>query len=338
MKIIKGITAYENLLIGIKTKKFRYPTKNEVKFSNGYLLPEPNLYLDLFTHGKIFTIGSCFAREIELRLIQKKMNVPAAKFTLPAGEFPHPSPHILNEYNAGTIFQRVNSALGIFNYSKDAGIEEIDGGFIDLFLHIHQKPVSLDRLLERRIEISDLYQNLTDSDVAVITLGLVEAWYDNLHQCYLNKAPSKKTVRDHLNRYEFHRMDVDDILRYTYPSVEGILSNQKTKILLTVSPVPIEATFTGNDAIIANYYSKSALRVASQILSENFERLIYFPSYEIAMSNGSNSFTDDNVHVQAETVNTIMKALLEDPKINTIGSEEKNYIDVEAIDRLGKLI
>ena len=240
----------------------------------------------------------------------------------------------MNEYNAGTIFQRVNSAIGSFKYDNEAGIEEVDKGYIDLFLHIHQKPIPLDRLLERRADINSLYSHLPDSDIVIITFGLVESWYDNLHQCYLNKAPSKKIILSEPNRYEFHRMDLDDILKFISPSIESILLNKNTKIILTVSPVPIEATFTNYDSITANYYSKSVLRVASQLFAENFDKVIYFPSYEIVMSNGSNSFAEDNVHVRHEAVNVVMNHLLRNVQKDNSNLRDNNYIDDEANNRL----
>lgn len=63
--------------------------------------------------------------------------------------------------------------------------------------------------------------------------------------------------------------------------------------------------------------------------------MLYFPSYEIAMSNGSNSFIDDNVHVNTETVNQIMSHLLGGAESdNETHVNDRTYIDGEASQRI----
>jgi hypothetical protein len=68
---------------------------------------------------------------------------PVNGFRLPVGEFKHSAPHLLNEYNAGTILQRIASLLGTFD-DRTAGIEEADGGFLGMGYfendNIHVRP------------------------------------------------------------------------------------------------------------------------------------------------------------------------------------------------------
>lgn len=337
---IDGAEAYANLMAGIKKRTFRFPTKNEVAGHGGRLLPTIYPAFQLAPGEKIFTIGSCFAREIEERLVLAGYNVPVKAFQTEADEFPHPGPHLLNEYNSGTILQRIESVYGGFSYADHMGLEEVKGGYLDLFLHIHQRPVTLARLLDRRREIEQVYQNLQDADVLIITLGLVETWFDNLNGCYLNKAPSKESIKSNPGRFCFRRMDVEDVVERMSSCISLINANSKKKILLTISPVPIEATFTSSDAILANSYSKSVLRVAAQLLIERFENVQYFPSYEIAISGGGNSFMDDNVHITEETVDLIMKYLfdnysqLNSQRLQDSTRAEFNYIDAEAATRM----
>jgi hypothetical protein len=53
-------------------------------------------------------------------------------------------------------------------------------------------------------------------------------------------------------------------------------------IILTVSPVPLLATFRGVSAVSANSVSKAILRVAvDQIMSLNLDNVYYWPSYEV---------------------------------------------------------
>jgi hypothetical protein len=212
------------------------------------------------------------------------------------------------------------------------GIEETSGGFIDLFLHVHSKPVSKERLIERRREISMIYDELKSSSVLVITLGLIEAWYDQALGCYLNKAPSKLFVRANPGRFVVRRLDFEDVYAGIRSAISLVNLHAKMNILLTVSPVPMEATFSGNSALSANNYSKAVLRAAAQILSEEFDNVDYFPSYEIAISRGTGSFAQDNVHVSGETVDVIMSCMCE------------NYVDgqveaaIESLERVWTFI
>ncbi|MCJ2087484.1 GSCFA domain-containing protein [Methylobacterium sp. E-005] len=339
MLTLRGEEAYANLKDGIRSKTFRYPTKEEARYTGQHLRPTIKSSFRLNPGETVFTIGSCFARAIEPRFASLGFDVPVASFTVPQSEFPWPAPHLLNEYNAGTIFQRIDSVYGSFSYSDSAGIERSADGYLDLFLHINQRPINMDRLLRRRKEIFDLYNSIKRSSALIITLGLTECWFDEESRCYLNKAPSRSSVVNQPGRFLFHRMDYNDVVMRLCQSIDLMNSFGKKKILLTVSPVPVEATFTLQDAIIANYQSKSTLRAAAQTIYERFDNVEYFPSYEIAASGGCGSFAGDNVHVTQETVDLIMSVLsqsfIDIRSADAVGNYYPNYIDEEAEDRLG---
>ena len=332
MKILSGEEAYGNLKSGIRDRTFRVPTKDEPQFWNGLFLPKLKPRFILKPNEKIFTIGSCFAREIERLLIENKFDIPIKKFEVPREEFPWDSASLLNEYNAGTIFQRIESVFGKFEYGEDMGVDNTKDGVVDLFLHIHNKPVALSRLVERRKQIDELYKELLDCSTIIITLGLTECWFDTKNKCYLNKAPSKTLLANQPNRFEFHRMDVDDVFERMSNSIKLINKHSIKNILLTVSPVPLEATFTSNNAIMANSYSKSVLRIVAEKLMEKFDNVDYFPSYEIALSGGLSNFQNDNIHVEHHLVKTITEHMIGNYYLKNVGgnnSFQKNYVDEE---------
>jgi hypothetical protein len=331
MFIIPGLVAFDNLKNSIRNRTFRYPSKHEAGYSDGVLIPAITPKFKINPNEKIFTIGSCFAREIEKLLIGRQFNVPVSTFTIPEGGFRHDAPHLLNEYNAGTILQRIENIFGQFNYTDNMGIEEVNGNFLDLFLHIHNEPIGLDTLLARRVRIENLYKQLLECDTIIITLGLTESWFDSLTGCYLNKAPSKKLILNNPDRFYFHRMDVEDVLERMTNAITLINNHSIKKIMLTVSPIPLEATFTTSNAIMANFFSKSVLRVVAEKLYEKFDNVEYFPSYEMAQSSGLPMFHDDNIHVREELVNKITSHMIKtytedqaDP-----GHFNTNYIDLE---------
>src|SRR3546814_611699 len=57
--------------------------------------------------------------------------------------------------------------------------------------------------------------------------------------------------------------------------------NPRVKVVLTVSPVPLIATYEPEHVLCATTYSKSVLRVAATMLARGREWVDYYPSYEI---------------------------------------------------------
>ncbi len=340
MQILDGAEAYQNLRAGMRRTTHRLPKKSEPGYAHGMLAPALSPRFALTPGEKVFTIGSCFAREIEKRLAPHGFDLPVHRFPVPPEEFGH-GVDLINEYNAGTILQRIESAYGLFTYTDEMGIEGRKGFFNDMFLHFAQTGLPLDRVLERRGRIAELYRHLLDAPVAVITLGLTETWFDNEHRCYLNKAPARSSVLDHPGRFAFHRMDVDDVLQRMTRAIDIMNQHGPKRIILTVSPIPLEATFWNANAIVANSYSKSVLRVVAQVLFDRFANLDYFPSYEMALSAGLPQFHDDNIHLDGEAVDAIIRHMMANylpgapPAADSKAAESvDHYVDIELADRL----
>lgn len=310
MIIMSGPDAYRQLFRNVRAKTFNMPSKDDpVQYVDGGMFPRIVPNVKLKPNSKLFTIGSCFAREVEAVMLDCDFDVPVARFEIPLDELPFPGPHLLNEYNAGTIAQRLENVAGVFEYGEK-GIEITEKGAIDLFLHVGSSPVTMMRLLQRRQQISMLYRELLRADVVVITLGLIESWYDMIDECYLNRAPSQALVRANPDRFQFHRMDLEDVLSRVSRSIDIVLGMGLKQVILTVSPVPVEATFMPDSCQIANGYSKAVLRVCAELVSKKHDRVTYFPSFEIANSFGTRGFKDDNVHVEPWVVHHIMHYLL----------------------------
>jgi hypothetical protein len=58
-------------------------------------------------------------------------------------------------------------------------------------------------------------------------------------------------------------------------------ANRGLRVLLTVSPVPLTATASGEHVLTATSHSKSLLRAVASELVASQARVDYFPSYEI---------------------------------------------------------
>jgi hypothetical protein len=60
--------------------------------------------------------------------------------------------------------------------------------------------------------------------------------------------------------------------------------NPLVRIILTVSPVPLNATFEPRHVLVSTTWSKAVLRVAAEKVSRQLPNCDYFPSYEIITS------------------------------------------------------
>ncbi len=66
--------------------------------------------------------------------------------------------------------------------------------------------------------------------------------------------------------------------------------NPDVRMILTVSPVPLIATYENRHVLVSTTYSKSVLRVAAEMIYRNNPEWVeYFPSYEIITGNYNNS-------------------------------------------------
>jgi hypothetical protein len=279
----------------------RFPKRSDSRVRDGMLFPfiEPKFQID--PARSVFTIGSCFARNIEEKL--SGITLPTRSFRVPKSEWPARPNGLLNEYNPGTMFQRVDAAARGVGFG-DLCVAEDSGGFADLFMVGTAAPVSRERLLERRAEVDAVYAALPVAGSVIITLGLIEAWFDNETGLYLNRMPPD--VREAGSRYEFRVMDYKESFPLLDKMIRTIIGMGVGKIILTVSPVPMKVSFSGRDAIVANTMSKATLLTCAERLSRSFPEVDYFPAYEMVCSLGTAAFGDDNIHVRDDVVGLVI--------------------------------
>lgn len=79
----------------------------------------------------------------------------------------------------------------------------------------------------------------------------------------------------------------------------------KALICVTVSPVPLQRTFSGQDIVVANTMSKSTLRAALGQLAGTRPNVRYFPSCEMVISASAEAWEADGRHVRRALVETI---------------------------------
>jgi hypothetical protein len=141
----------------------------------------------------------------------------------------------------------------------------------------------------------------------ILTLGLIEVWRLAFTDAVLARYP--RTMSPHLIRSEV--LSVDQNLA----ALERMLAvlrmhNPGIRIIVTVSPVPLYATFQGHDkhVIVATQMAKSVLRVAiDQFATRNPDVVTYFPAFETVMWCTANPWQPDMRHVSKEAVVNVMR-------------------------------
>jgi len=277
-----------------------YPGKSDDRYKENFITPtfKPKFGIDLASVDSVFTIGSCFARNIEDLLEKMGVSLPTKKFSAPKSEWAARPNGLLNEYNPGSINQKIMSALKQEIPDEETIIKSGDM-YHDLLL-CGGSGVTLERAVNRRKEINDVYDKLRLSEIVIITLGYIEAWYDNKTSQWLNRIPPHSKDIDS-KRFIFRRLDVFDAMPLLTEALSA-LSLLNKKIILTVSPVPISTTMTNYDCVVANEFSKSVLRVCAERLSSTIKNVDYFPSYEMGRLPGFSAYVDDNVHIKDSEV------------------------------------
>ena len=311
---IKGKIALSNSL---SNKSSKWPSRGARNRIEPFCEPVLDPKHTIGRNDQIFTIGSCFARNIEIALKKQNFSVPSGDVKFPQEElWPGTGLHsgLLNKYTPQAILNELEYVFNDTYKAENFLIEGDNGKFVDMQLHSNQG-TSLERGIERRQQIKSMVKEfVSTADVVVVTLGLVEVWWDSLNEVYLNEMPSKALIDKHKDRFHFQTMTPDQVFKSVSDVIKILKEHTKgdTWIMLTVSPVPLARTFRDKDVIVANMYSKSLLRVAAELECEKSEEVEYFPSYESVMLSGREvTWQDDQIHVESAAIYKITNRMIE---------------------------
>jgi len=268
---------------------------------------------------RIFTIGSCFARNIEEYLHQLGFDIPALRMVAPDEAGGGRSNAILNRYTPVAIAQDIEWTHGILGRDGVVGWKDVEplvfevapGRFQDMHLNT-DIAVSKERVLERRAELFAINKDGFESDVVVITPGVIEAWYDQATKLFVQRTPSPRLARQMgAGRIHYKVLTYEECYACLNRAIDLLDRHRRKWFLFTVSPVPLTRTFTNQDIVIANQYSKSLLRaVVGRICSER-DNCDYFPSYEsVMLTKQPYVWNDDLIHVTDRFVSKIVGRLV----------------------------
>ncbi|MBU8875253.1 GSCFA domain-containing protein [Reyranella sp. MMS21-HV4-11] len=254
----------------------------------------------------IFTIGSCFARNVEAKLLDRGYKIPALDI-FKREDFAKIDPSALNNYGVPSIYQELAWALDPeFPFVPEANFSEVfPGKFVDSHLPVGIRPAPLEIVTARREAVRQAVAQVKDCRVIIITLGLTEVWYDKKHDLYINTHPRLKALEAEPERYVLRVLSFDETMTYLRKIADIIdrFGRNDTQIIVTVSPVPMGSTHRSVDVMVANTYSKSVLRTAAEHIVAERRNVHYYPSYEsFTLSDRKRAFKYDMVHVEQELV------------------------------------
>jgi hypothetical protein len=262
---------------------------------------------------RIASMGSCFAREIKRRLLQRR-------FAYITEETHHPA-----AVHASAAWERVYNTFcmrQIFEYTFESWAPRQrwwqaprSGKTQDPYRRV----ILYDGLAQAETDFARHREHsrraLESAEVLILTLGLTEVWQDRRDGAVIS-LPAGPYVNEGgaMDGYEFrvsrHAENLANLER-----IHAIMAryNPDCRILVTVSPVNLWATFRRDlDVISASCNSKSTLRAAADEFVSRHANVFYFPAFEMATIYqpiiGRSYLAEgrENFHINKRTVKFIM--------------------------------
>lgn len=291
------------------------------KIRSGIVIPEHLPKFVIHENEKVFAVGSCFARRIEAALFRKNMSCISAESYQEncirvLGKAANPN--YANKYSTHSILNELRWALDPESpFPEDAIVDLLGDGYgYDLQAAPHLAKDLLPsgncrQIYERHLALlTSSTARVKEVDVLIITLGLVELWFDHKVGLYTNASPLAQLLETDVDRFTFevtsfneNMANLDEIYlllrQFCKPAI---------KVIVTVSPVPMAATFSGRDVTVANTFSKAVLRAVAEEWSLKHENVDYFPSFEMAtLSEHKKVWEEDLIQVRDNFADVIIE-------------------------------
>lgn len=244
---------------------------------------------------QIATYGSCFAQHFSRALVARGFSwlnaepAPKGLAEEDARRFGYGvfSARTGNIYTASLLRQWVSWALEA-STPPDLHWEQ-DGRIYDPFRPAIEPEGfgSVEEMLaSRRACLAAFRTSIMECNLLVFTLGLTESWWDAEGGFEYPMCPGTHAGTFDPARHVFRNQDYA-FVRENLVRAIGMIRRARKKgpyILLTVSPVPLTATNSGNHVLVATMESKSVLRAVAGDVARVQHNISYFPSYEIINS------------------------------------------------------
>lgn len=188
-----------------------------------------------------------------------------------------------NIYTTSLLLQWVQWALGV-KTPPDEVWKQGDRFFDPFRPNVEPNGFeSEDELFRSREEtIKALGHVIRRSELFVFTLGLTESWSNASGGYEYPICPGTIAGEFDESEHVFCAQDFEKVTSNLTQVIELVhRANKNLKFLLTVSPVPLTATNSGDHVLVATSASKAILRAATESARRKFDFVDYFPSFEI---------------------------------------------------------
>jgi hypothetical protein len=231
----------------------------------------------------IATAGSCFAQEVG-KYLATMPGIGLLRAEPTAPDQPLFSALYGNVYTARQLVQLFDHAFDRFT-PADIAWRRDDGRYVDPFRPYMFRAgfATADEVTVARVaHLKAVRSVFTDCAVFVFTLGLTETWRAKADGAVFPVAPGVVSEEIDPADYEFHNFSYAEVRADLHAFISRVRAvNPGVRVILTVSPVPLTATYTDEHILVATAHSKAILQAASGEMDAAVDCVYYFPSYEI---------------------------------------------------------
>jgi len=250
--------------------------------------PVTDVPFTLAQNHAVATAGSCFAQHISRTLVAQGFHylVTETYQGKPGtvdenyGVFPA---RFANLYTSRQLVQLFDRAYGLSQPAVDWW-QGKNQEFIDPFRpRIQAGGFATAELLlaDREQHFAAVRAMFEQCQVFIFTLGLTETWMLPDGSA-LPLAPGVVANDSQDSAATFVNLGVGEIIADLDEFLAKFATvNPTAKIILTVSPVSLIATYENRHVLVSTIASKSILRAAAEDISKRHAHVAYFPSYEI---------------------------------------------------------
>jgi hypothetical protein len=320
----------------LPSKAFWKPSISEISLFDISELWDPKF--DIKQNDSVATYGSCFAQHIGNALKKHGYkwliteNPPYGLSVANSKVFNYEvfSSRTSNIYTSSLLKQWIEWSLDIKEVPSE--IWEEEGRYYDPFRPtVEPNGFSSEKELinSRKQVLNSFKKSIVDAKYFVFTLGLTESWRNSEFDYEYPMCPGTAAGVFDDKSHKFVNLSFNQILKSMNESMDLIRElNPKIKFILTVSPVPLTATYSGNHVLVATMASKSILRTVANQLCCSRSYVDYFPSYEIINSPAfkGSFFQPNQRNVHPKGVDFVMNMFFDCLHVK-FGEKGKNITD-----------
>ena len=284
----------------------------------GQFDPVTSVKFQITSHDAVSTLGWCLVLHLARHIKDSGLRYMVTEPLLETEEQTEQAAMMATQFSAryGNIYT-TRQALQLLDrangWETADDVWERNGRYFDAFRpHVREGGfATIEELRDARIaHLQAVKRVFTESDVVVFTLGLTEAWMSTMDGAVYPTAPGVIAGSQDNSRHVFQNFSYPEVLSDLLNWCQRVREmNSSVRILLTVSPVPLNATYMPRNVWTSTTYSKAVLRAVAGDVATELSYVDYFPSYEIVTSPQAHGryFEDDLREVTSVGVKHVMR-------------------------------